>query len=76
MAISPAQRVAQSIRSHIDESDLSQEAIGAALHISQSALSRRCLGRVEWRASELASLAALLGTTVEELVGEKETARR
>lgn len=62
-----AQRLAHQIRAQIDAASLTQTAIGDALHMSQSALSRRYLGRVEWRASELAVLARLLGTTVEQL---------
>lgn len=50
---------------------ITQTQAAAALHMSQSAFSRRYLGYVELRASEVASLAELLGVTVAELVGEE-----
>lgn len=54
------------------DSGITQTAAANALNLSQSAFSRRYLGYVEFRASELKIMADLLGTTVAELVGEQQ----
>jgi transcriptional regulator with XRE-family HTH domain len=50
-------------------SGITQTQAAAALHMSQSAFSRRSLGYVEFRASELEALAKLFGVDISELVG-------
>ncbi|AON97337.1 helix-turn-helix DNA binding protein [Gordonia phage Hedwig] len=55
------------------DAGITQQSAADALHMSQSAFSRRYLGRVEFRASELQDLANLLGVTVADLVGADET---
>ncbi|MDF3280852.1 helix-turn-helix transcriptional regulator [Gordonia sp. N1V] len=65
-----AQRLAKRVRTRTAAAGITQQQAADALHMSQSAFSRRYLGRVEFRASELETLAKLLGTTVSDLVGE------
>ena len=52
------------------ETGTTQTQAAAALHMSQSAFSRRYLGYVELRASEVEALAELLGTDVCDLYGD------
>lgn len=72
MNTKPTQRLAARIRDKAEASGLSQQQVADALHMSQSALSRRYLGYVEYRASELHALAKLLGTSVAELTDDDD----
>lgn len=56
------------------ERGLSQETVGAALGMTQEAVSRRVRGKVEWRASELIKLAPVIGISVGELLDGTEKA--
>lgn len=47
---------------------VAQTAAAERLNMSQAALSRRLLGRVEFRPSELEALAEMLGVPAEELM--------
>ncbi|WP_413466876.1 helix-turn-helix domain-containing protein [Gordonia sp. WA4-43] len=53
------------------DSGITQQQAADALFMSQSAFSRRYLGRVEFRASELQTLATLLDVTVADLVADQ-----
>jgi transcriptional regulator with XRE-family HTH domain len=59
----------------MEQKKISQETIAAALGIRQEAVSRRVRGKMEWRASELPPLAAVLGVPVGELLDEQPAAR-
>lgn len=61
----------------MEQKKISQETIAAALGIRQEAVSRRVRGKMEWRASELPPLAAVLGVPVGDLLdAESEPAAR
>lgn len=66
----PAKRLATRLRERMKATGTTQNQAAAALHMSQSAFSRRYLGHVELRASELAVLAELLGVDVADLYGD------
>lgn len=66
----PAKRLATRLRHYMKESGTTQNQAAAALHMSQSAFSRRYLGHVELRASEVAVLANLLNVEVSALYGD------
>lgn len=70
----PAKRVHTRIQEHLHRSGITQSQAAVGLHMSQSAFSRRYLGYVEFRASEIEALAALLGVEISELVGEPSKA--
>lgn len=69
-----ARRIATRIRVATRAAGLSQQQVADAIHISQSALSRRYLGYVEFRATELDMIAATLGITADDLLGEDRIA--
>ncbi|WP_082371094.1 helix-turn-helix domain-containing protein [Mycolicibacterium mucogenicum] len=66
----PAKRLATRLRQFMKDTGTTQNQAAAALHMSQSAFSRRYLGHVELRASEVAALASLLGIEVTDLYGD------
>lgn len=66
----PAKRVSTRIADRLRAAGVTQTAAAKALHMSQSAFSRRYLGYVEYRASEIQALADLLELSVAELVGD------
>lgn len=74
MANQPAKRLAAQLRDRLKGSGITQNAAAEALHMSQSAFSRRYLGYVEFRASEIQALADLLGVPVSELVDDPAAA--
>ena len=66
----PAKRLATRLRQYMKDTGTTQNQAAAALHMSQSAFSRRYLGHVELRASEVAILATLLNVAVSDLYGD------
>ncbi|WP_439030270.1 helix-turn-helix domain-containing protein [Gordonia terrae] len=69
-----AQRlIASRVRELMKDSGTTQQQAADALFMSQSAFSRRYLGRVEFRASELRILADLLHVSVSDLVDTDDT---
>lgn len=64
------QRIAMRLGNHMKDQKVSQTVVAAHLHMSQAALSRRLLGRVEFRPSEVEAVAALMGVPVADLVAE------
>ncbi|ROZ88970.1 helix-turn-helix domain-containing protein [Gordonia sp. OPL2] len=71
MNFSPGQRLASRVRELMKGSGITQNQAATALHMSQSAFSRRYLGRVELRASEIQILAELLDVTVADLIEDQ-----
>lgn len=65
----PAKRIATRVQELMSGSDITQTQAAAALHMSQSAFSRRYLGYVEFRASELDALAKLFAVEITDIVG-------
>lgn len=68
MVQSLAERVAATARAEVARRRVSQEELADALGISQGAVSRRLLGRVEFSLTELEKTAELLKMPVEELL--------
>ena len=58
------ERVPANVRAEVARRGLSQSALAAALNLTQSAVSRRLSGTVEFTASELAALAEHLQVPV------------
>ena len=62
--------LATRVTTRLRESGLSQKAMAYELGMSRTALNARMAGRARYIADELPDIAAMLGTTVAELVGE------
>lgn len=56
------------------EKSISQETVAASLGISQESVSRRVRGVIEWRLSELPTLAAVLNVSVHDLMKDGPSA--
>ena len=57
------------------DAEVSQRDLAPQVGLSQSGLYRRLSGEVEWRGSELITIAAALGTTVDALVADVEVVK-
>lgn len=68
MAQTTATSVAANVRDAMDQNDLNRAALAEALGKSISWVDRRLQGNVEFRPSELASIADLLNTTARQLL--------
>lgn len=62
--------VAENVRAELARRRLTQEQAGAAIGLTQKAMSRRLTGEVEFSASELQKLAGLLEVPAGTLLGE------
>lgn len=62
------------IRAELARRGKSQGDLAELLGITRQGVSQRLLGRVDWRISELQAIAAMLGTTVGQLVDGGVTA--
>lgn len=65
---SPTERVAAQVRSAIANKGIRQAAVGAALGMSQAAVSRRLSGEVPFKAHELLVLGDELGIDTRDLL--------
>lgn len=72
MTQNPATRVAANVRAEMARADLRGPAAADALNLSQSAWSRRYRGYMEFSASEISTLAKLLGVSVDILLGNTD----
>lgn len=68
MSKSIAHRVAANVRAELARNDIRQPQVTAALSLSQSAVSRRLRGQVDFTITELSVVAKLIGIEARELV--------
>lgn len=68
MSKSIAHRVAANVRAELTRNDIRQPQVTAALSLSQSAVSRRLRGQVDFTITELSVVAKLIGIEARDLI--------
>lgn len=68
-----AAQVAANIRAEVARRGLTQGQLAAGLGISQTNVSKRARGKVEWSLNEIETVARLLGTTVSALCAIRDS---
>jgi transcriptional regulator with XRE-family HTH domain len=63
--------VIENVRAAMQRKGLTQARVGAELGLSQDAISRRLLGKAQFKVPELRALAELLGVSVTSLIRER-----
>ncbi len=64
-------RVAANVRAEIARQGLRQPTVASACDLSQTGLSKRLNGHVQWSINELAAVADALGVPVSVLIGDR-----
>lgn len=67
--MTPVQRIAESVRAEMAAQRKTQDQLGTALDLPQSAVSLRLSGRRPFRAEELEAVAVFLGVPVTRFLG-------
>jgi transcriptional regulator with XRE-family HTH domain len=70
--MSPAERVAANVRAELARQRKSQTELAQALSLPQSAVSRRCVGRVPFDINELTIVARFLGVSLDLLLVDRD----
>lgn len=70
--MSPAERVAANVRAELARQRKSQTELAQALALPQSAVSRRCVGRVPFDINELTVVAGFLNVPLGVLLGDRD----
>lgn len=70
--LTTSQGIARVISQRLEAADISQRSVSADTGIALTTLSRRLAGKSPFGIDELEAIAALLGTTISDLVAEAE----